>query len=413
MPTKNINVSDRVEYQLPDFIRQEDRQLVNFLFEYYKSQEKTGRPYDILNNLLGYLDLDQYSSTELSSSTKLLKDIGVYDKKIEVEGIDGFQPRNGSIMIDNEVIYYEDVTRGPDVIITPGISFSQFNKKKQQLENPFDLFDGTETIFPLSFLGTPVAPPSAEHLIVITYNDMKVPNVDYFIEGSNIRFAEPPRMRTGADDSQFTQLTYLIGYSDQVVQTTDAIPYEEWQNTKNYPLRVNTQPYTPTSEIGLIIKKNNRLQEPYTDYTVFQDRVVFNNPIGAADSIHIRSVEYIAPQYGSGASAIASVDDSGQITALIPKEGGSKYRIDFNPKVTILSTSGGGATARSLIGGIKDITLIDGGQGYTSYNPPVPVCAPPSNSNGTPAKLSLTVDDTTGMIDSITITNSGLSLIHI
>ena len=294
MPTKNINVSDRVEYQLPDFIRQEDRQLVNFLFEYYKSQEKTGRPYDILNNLLGYLDLDQYSSTELSSSTKLLKDIGVYDKKIEVEGIDGFQPRNGSIMIDNEVIYYEDVTRGPDVIITPGISFSQFNKKKQQLENPFDLFDGTETIFPLSFLGTPVAPPSAEHLIVITYNDMKVPNVDYFIEGSNIRFAEPPRMRTGADDSQFTQLTYLIGYSDQVVQTTDAIPYEEWQNTKNYPLRVNTQPYTPTSEIGLIIKKNNRLQEPYTDYTVFQDRVVFNNPIGAADSIHIRSVEYLS-----------------------------------------------------------------------------------------------------------------------
>ena len=116
MPTKNINVSDRVEYQLPDFIRQEDRQLVNFLFEYYKSQEKTGRPYDILNNLLGYLDLDQYSSTELSSSTKLLKDIGVYDKKIEVEGIDGFQPRNGSIMIDNEVIYYEDVTRGPDAV---------------------------------------------------------------------------------------------------------------------------------------------------------------------------------------------------------------------------------------------------------------------------------------------------------
>ena len=52
MQTKNINVSDRVENQLPEFIRQEDRQLVNFLFEYYKSQEKTGRPYDILNNLL-------------------------------------------------------------------------------------------------------------------------------------------------------------------------------------------------------------------------------------------------------------------------------------------------------------------------------------------------------------------------
>ena len=160
--TKNINVSDRVENQLPEFIRQEDRQLVNFLFEYYKSQEKTGRPYDILNNLLRYLDLDNYTSEQLASATKLLKDIGLYDEKIEIEGIDGFQEQNGSIMIDNEVIYYESVTRGPDVIITPGISYPQFNKKKQQLENPFTLFDGTLKNFPLSFLGTPVAPPSAD-----------------------------------------------------------------------------------------------------------------------------------------------------------------------------------------------------------------------------------------------------------
>ena len=139
--TKNINVSDRVENQLPEFIRQEDRQLVNFLFEYYKSQEKTGRPYDILNNLLRYLDLDSYTSEQLASETKLLKDIGVYDRKIEIESINGFQEQNGSIMIDNEVIYYESVTRGPDVIITPGISYPQFNKKKQQLENPFHEID--------------------------------------------------------------------------------------------------------------------------------------------------------------------------------------------------------------------------------------------------------------------------------
>ncbi len=82
--TKNINVSDRVENQLPEFIRQEDRQLVNFLFEYYKSQEKTGRPYDILNNLLRYLDLDNYTSEQLSSATSLLNNIGLYDKKIEM-----------------------------------------------------------------------------------------------------------------------------------------------------------------------------------------------------------------------------------------------------------------------------------------------------------------------------------------
>ena len=211
--TKNINVSDRVENQLPEFIRHEDRQIVNFLFEYYKSQEKTGRPYDILNNLLRYLDLDNYTSEQLDSATSLLKDIGLYDSKIEIEGIDGFQEQDGSIMIDNEVIYYEKVTRGPDVIITPGISYPQFNKKKQQLENPFTLFDGVQNVFPLSFLGTPVAPPSAEHLIVTAYNTMMIPNVDYYVEGLNIRFQEPPRDQIGSDDSEFTSLTYLVGYS--------------------------------------------------------------------------------------------------------------------------------------------------------------------------------------------------------
>ena len=405
--TKNINVSDRVENQLPEFIRQEDRQLVNFLFEYYKSQEKTGRPYDILNNLLRYLDLDSYTSEQLASATELLKDIGVYDKKIEIESIDGFQEQDGSIMIDNEVIYYESVTRGPDVIITPGISYPQFNKKKQQLENPFTLFDGTETIFPLSFLGTPVAPTSADHLIVVAYNDMKVPGVDYFVEGQNIRFAEAPRDQIGSDDSEFTQITYLVGYSDQTIKICDSIPYQEWQNTKIYPLRISGASYTPTSEVGLVINKNGRLQIPYDDFTVFEDTIVFKNEIGAADDIHIRSVEYIPPSYGSGASAIAKVSDAGIITSLIPKSGGSKYRLDFAPKVTITSTTGKNATARSLIGGIKDINLIDGGQGYTSYNPPIPIVADASNVNGTAAKLSLTVNDETGMVDTITITDSG------
>jgi hypothetical protein len=407
---KNISVSDRVEFQLPEFIREEDRQFVNFLFEYYKSQEKTGRPYDILNNLLNYLDLDNYDSDSLSKDTNLLSDIGIYDTKIEIESIDGFQPTDGSIMIDNEVIYYESVTRGPDAIITPGISYSQFNKKKQLLENPFPLFDGVRNKFPLSFLGTPVAPPSPEHLIVITYNEMQIPDVDYFLEGDEIRFATPPRARTGADDSEFTQIIYLIGYADQEIITVDNIPWQEWQGTKSYPLRLNTQNYTPTSEIGLIINKNGRLQVPYEDFTVYDQEVIFKFPIGAADNIHIRSVEYIAPAYGSGATAVVAISPNGQVNKVIAKEGGSGYRLDFSPKISIQSTQGGkGATARALVGGIKNINLIDGGQGYTSYNPPIAVISAPSNPNGTAARLSLTVNDATGQVETLTIDNSGSS----
>ena len=407
MPNKNINVSDRVESQLPEFVRLEDKQLVNFLFEYYKSQEKTGRPYDILNNLLEYLDLDSYDSNTLSSSTELLTDISITADKIEIESIDGFVETNGSIMIDNEVIYYETVTRGPDAIITPGVSYPQFNKKKQQLENPFTSFDGSRVLFPLNFLGTPVAPPSAEHLIVVTYNDMLIPGTDYTVAGDDILFTTAPRERSGADDSEFTQLTYLIGYADQSIVTMDSVPYQEWEGGKEYPLRVAQAPYTPTSESGLVINKNGRLQQPYIDYTVFQDTVIFNNPIGAADQIHIRSVEYIAPQFGSGATAVVAVDDNGEVSRIIPKTGGGGYRLDFNPKVTITSTAGRGATVRSLVGGIKDVILIDGGQGYSSYNPPIPVVSTPSNQAGTPAKISLTVDDESGIVDSITIDDSG------
>ena len=116
---------------------------------------------------------------------------------------------------------------------------------------------------------------------------------------------------------------------------------------------------------------------------------------------------YIAPVFGSGASAVVAVNANGEVSRIIPKTGGSKYRLDFNPKVTITSTNGSGATVRSLIGGIKNINLIDGGQGYTSYNPPIPVVATPTDPNGTPAKVSLTVNDETGQVDTITIDDSG------
>jgi len=407
MQNKNINVSDRVEGQLPEFIRQEDRQFVNFLFEYYKSQEKTGRPYDILNNLLKYLDLDEYNTKQLSSSTSLLQDVNLTQSKIEVEDIDGFLEKNGSIMVDNEVMYYESVTRGPDAIITPGISSGQFDKKKQQLENPFVLFDGVETVFPLRFLGIPVSPPSADHLIVITYNYLNIPGVDYFLEENTIRFAEAPRQRTGVDNSDFTQIIYLVGYANQDIITLDQIPWEEWQGGHEYPMRVNTQSYQPTSDIGLVVHRNGKLLKAYEDYSVFEDKLIFDAQLGAADVIHIRSVEYVAPAYGNGAAAVCQVNPNGTIGKLIPKSGGSGYRLDFNPKVSITSNDGRGATAKSLIGGVKNIRLIDGGQGYSSYNPPIPVISDPTNSEGTYAVLSLTVDDTSGQVDSITIENSG------
>ena len=90
---------------------------------------------------------------------------------------------------------------------------------------------------------------------------------------------------------------------------------------------------------------------------------------------------------------------------MIPKTGGSGYRLDFGFKVAIQHSNGVGATAKTLVSGIKDITLIDGGQGYTSYNPPIAIVGAPTG--GTLAKVALTVDDESGQVDSLTIMNSG------
>ena len=203
-----INISDRVSNQLPEFIRDEDQQLVNFLFEYYKSQEKTGRAYNVLNNLLEYLDIDAYDPKILTSNTILIKDVDTSVEKIEVEQIDGFLPKDGSVMIDNEVIYYQETVRGPDAILTPGISLEEFNKKRQNLESPITLFDGVKTTFDLKFLGTPVSPVSAEHLVVTVYGTMMQPVVDYTISGSQIVFTTPPRAKTGTDQTEFTQIMW-------------------------------------------------------------------------------------------------------------------------------------------------------------------------------------------------------------
>ena len=412
MFAKTVNISDRVENQLPAFIREEDEQFVNFLFEYYKSQEKTGRPYNILNNLLNYLDLDDYDQKVLASTTVLIKDVDPTNTLIEVESIDGFMDRDGSVMIDNEVIYYENTVRGPDAILTPGLSLEEFNKKRQELENPIQEFDGVITTFPLNFLGTPVSPVSAEHLAVTVFNVSQVPGVDYSISGSQITFTNPPRARIGTDSVGSCQIVYYIGFADAVVKELTYPNVFDIAGDDSMALSYENLSYSPISEIGLIVNRNGTLQQPYIDYVLTDNnsKIKFFVNITNQDNFHIRSIEYVSASFGTGAHAVTSVGVNGQIEAINVKEGGKGYKLNFAPKVAITSSTekGTGAAARTLVAGIKDIRLINGGQGYTSYNPPkVKITQPSDMVNGSGATASIQVDDTTGTVSSIKITNSG------
>ena len=98
---KSIKVSQRVKDQIPAFIKEEDQAFVDLIVEYYRSQEKSGKPYDILNNILSYTDISsgEYDPNFIGSESIVLNRVGPSDINIDVENIDYFLERDGTIKI--------------------------------------------------------------------------------------------------------------------------------------------------------------------------------------------------------------------------------------------------------------------------------------------------------------------------
>ena len=407
---KSVKVSQRLQDQIPAFIKEEDQSFVDLLVQYYKSQEKSGKPYDILNNILSYTDIssEEYNPNFISSESVVLDRVGAADQNITVETVDNFLEKDGTIKIDNEIIFYEETTKSPEVVFTPGVNQVEFDKKIQELENIRTQFDGVKTSFELKLLGTPITPNSVEYLRVIVNGLQLEPNIDYFLDGSNIRFQTPPTNTLGS--TQITKIEYLIGYTSVPVRVLDTLNIDlSLDGAKILPLRRNTAPYSPLSTISCLIAVNGVVKTAFTDFTVYNDHLILKEAVSDGDKVTIRSVELIAPQFGKGASAIARVNDN-KVTDLIVKDGGSGYRINFTPKVTVLTpvgVSGKEATAQALINGIKNVQLIDGGQGYTSANPPIVVFDTPADPSGSIAKATVTVDDASGQVTAINVQSSG------
>ena len=84
---KSIKVSQRVKDQIPAFIKEEDPAFVDLIVEYYRSQEKSGKPYDILNNILSYTDISsgEYDPNFLGSESIVLNRVGPTDINIDVK----------------------------------------------------------------------------------------------------------------------------------------------------------------------------------------------------------------------------------------------------------------------------------------------------------------------------------------
>ena len=105
-----VKVQDILSNQLPNFIRDESDKTVDFLKQYYISQEYQGGPIDIVDNLESYLNVNNLVPEVIvdSSTTVGLTTIGA--ETINVTSTKGFPNEYGLLKIDNEIITYTGIT---------------------------------------------------------------------------------------------------------------------------------------------------------------------------------------------------------------------------------------------------------------------------------------------------------------
>ena len=118
MSETRVKIQSIVENQLPNFIAEDSPLLVEFLKQYYVSQEYQSASADIIQNIDRYLKLEENTSTVdftylseniESYSTSIPASLGV--SEFENYFTEGFPDRYGLLLIDNEIITYEYKTR--------------------------------------------------------------------------------------------------------------------------------------------------------------------------------------------------------------------------------------------------------------------------------------------------------------
>ena len=107
---KRIKVQQLIENQLPEFILSESPATVDFLKQYYISQEFTGGSVDLVDNLDQYLKLDNLTPEVIKGNTNLSVGIGTADKIITVTSTKGFPNEYGLLKINDEIITYTGIT---------------------------------------------------------------------------------------------------------------------------------------------------------------------------------------------------------------------------------------------------------------------------------------------------------------
>ena len=103
---KRVQVNKIVESQLPEFVRSDFPLAVDFLKQYYLSQEFQGGSTDLIDNLDQYLKVDNLVPEVVHGTTTLSSAVSTSDTTITVASTKGFPDTYGLLKIGSEIITY-------------------------------------------------------------------------------------------------------------------------------------------------------------------------------------------------------------------------------------------------------------------------------------------------------------------
>ena len=106
---QRVKISQVIENQLPEFVQAESPLFVDFMKQYYISQEYQGGPVDVAENLDRYNKLQTFVGAALTEYTGLSTDTQSYSNTIFVETTKGWPDKYGLLKIDDEIITYTGI----------------------------------------------------------------------------------------------------------------------------------------------------------------------------------------------------------------------------------------------------------------------------------------------------------------
>ena len=107
---KRVKVQQIIENQIPEFLLSESPKAVDFLKQYYISQEFQGGVIDLTDNLDQYIKLDNLTPEVIVGETTLTSGITTSTTTVNVSSTKGFPKEYGLFKINEEVITYTGVT---------------------------------------------------------------------------------------------------------------------------------------------------------------------------------------------------------------------------------------------------------------------------------------------------------------